>query len=214
MRIGNGNPLCPNVGWETFENNNPVNVPVIVASNEWDINNVMPVTRAQVGGSITEKFVLIDNRYENGYEKKLEGYHRIWDITKLRDMAICGFYVDGGKGPSFFQRMLSGEIIQNPEFGIESFVVGQWAGGKEDSADDYAADLYSRLDWEFYEETGGNDVAKIKGMMGCKSKEMCTPLSRNATEMGVGKFRLSDDATERYGSTDISCKATPSSPCD
>jgi len=205
--------LCESRGWEPFPDNNAVNVPVI-AVNNWNTNSVTPVIRAQPGGDITERFVLIDNEKDSRNEKMI-GYHRVWDITLLRDMAICGFYVKG-KGPSFFQRMLQGaETIQNPYFGIESFVVGQWAGGAEDKGGNYAADSYSRLDWEFYSGLT-NDVTKIKGMMGCKSREMCTGpgYSSNATLIGVGRFRLSDDAVSRYWSTLISCKNTPAALCD
>ena len=208
-------PGCPASGWVPVPaslGSNRVDVPVIVATN-WHTTDVTPVTRAQPGGSVTDYFVLIDNEKE-GRDEKMIGYHRVWDITYLRDMAICGFYVSG-RGPSFFQRMLSGaENIINPDFGIESFVVGQWAGGAEDKEGDHAADLYSRLDWEFYKGLEGNDVSRIKGMMGCKSKGMCIVSNLNATKIGVGKFRLSDDAAARYGAEDISCKATPSSPCD
>ena len=198
---------CIDRGWETFLGNNPVHVPVIAATN-WHTNDVTAVTRAQASGSITDRFVLIDNENE-GSADKMDGYHRVWDITSLRDMAICGFYVKG-IGPSFFQRMLTGaENIPNPEFGIESFVVGQWAGG----AIDQGRDPYSRLDWEFYHSPPftGNGISMIKGMMGCKSKEMCS--TDNATKIGLGHFRLTDDATSRYMSTLISCKATPSAPC-
>ena len=197
-------PNCKDNGWEFFQNNNPVDVPVI-AVNNWNTNDVTPVTRAQAGDDITEQFVLIDNEKESKGEK-MDGYHRVLDITRLRDMAICGFYVKG-KGPSFFQRMLAGNVIQNPDFGIESFVVGQWAGGALDQDND----IYSRLDWEFYTDVTGNDVPKIKGMMGCKSKEMCG--GANATEIGVGKFRLSRDAIQRYKLEDIYCKDQGASPC-
>ncbi|MFA6327846.1 MAG: hypothetical protein WCY41_00175 [Candidatus Micrarchaeia archaeon] len=200
---------CTETGWELF--GNIVDVPVIAVTN-WDTKNVTPVTRAQAGGGkITEYSVLIDNEKESKDDKRT-GYHRVWDVTSLRDMAICGFYVEGN-GPSFFQRMLTGaERINNQYFGIESFVVGQWAGGAIDKEDNYAADQYSRLDWEFYQGLEGNSVAKVKGMMGCKSKEMCS--TKNATEMGLGHFRLSDEAATRYLSEDISCKATPSAPCE
>ena len=202
-------PSCTEGIWETFSNNNNVNVPVIVVNN-WNTANVTPVTTEQIGGPKTERFVLIDNGNEDSSLKR-EGYHRVWDITKLRDMAICGFYVKG-IGPSFFQRMQEGaESISNPQLGIESFVIGQWAGG----AIDQSRDINSRLDWEFYKGVTGNNVPKIKGMMGCKSKEMCKPSNLNATQIGVGKFRLSNDAITRYLSTNISCPAaTQSAPCD
>ena len=212
-------PGCTDTGWGTFLGNNPVNVPVIVATN-WNTTDVTAVTRAQASGSITDYFVLIDNEKVNSADK-MQGYHRIWDLTNLRDMAICGFYVRGS-GPSFFQRMLTGaENIQNPEpgFGIESFVVGQWAGGAMDSDGGYAADSYSRLDWEFYKSTDTKDAMnaqKMKGMMGCKSKEMCTGPSdkSNATTVGLGRFRLSGEAAARYAAKLISCEATQSSSCN
>jgi len=213
MKRTEAGPGCPATGWEQFSpGNNRVDVPVIVATN-WHTTDVTPVTRAQPGGSITDYYVLIDNE-QGSRDEKMTGYHRVWDITRLRDMAICGFYVSSS-GPSFFQRMLSGaENIKNPDLGIESFVVGQWAGGAEDRGGNYAADLYSRLDWEFYQGLGGNDVSRIKGMMGCKGRDMCVISNLNATKIGVGKFRLSDDAAARYGAEAISCKATPSAPCD
>ena len=200
---------CPPATEWYPSNVNDVGVPVIVPSNEWDINKVMEVNRAQADGTMkTDRFALIDNRYENPDQKKLDGYHKIWDITKLRDMAICGFYVKG-KGPSFFQRMLAGaETISNLDLGIESFVVGQWAGG----AMDQGSDSYSRLDWEFYGPAPESNVNKIKGMMGCKSKEMCT--ADNATTMGLGKFRLSQDGESRYGSADISCSVGQAAQCN
>ncbi|MCX6771651.1 MAG: hypothetical protein NTX79_06360 [Candidatus Micrarchaeota archaeon] len=212
-------PGCAGTGWELFPpGNNPVDVPAI-AVNNWNMSDVTPVTRALASGDITDHYVLIDNTYELPEDKmKADAYHRVWDITSLRDMAICGFYVKG-KGPSFFQRMLTGaEYIQNPDpgFGIESFVVGQWAGGAEDKGGDYAADLYSRLDWEFYQSYQGTNTGdlmtaqRIKGMMGCKSKEMCD--AKNATTIGLGHFMLTDDATARYLSTLISCKETPAAP--
>ena len=195
--------------WHTFPNNNPVNVPVIVAGNGWDISKVTEVSKAQDDGTMrTDRFVLVDNAYESPGDKKLDGYHRIWDMTPLRDMAICGFYVKG-VGPSFFQRMLSGaQTISNHDLGIESFVVGQWAGG----ALDQSSDVNSRLDWEFYSNPQPFGNAKIKGMMGCKSKDMCD--ADNATKVGVGHFTLSTDAVSRYLADNVSCRATGQiSPC-
>jgi len=206
MRKRDGPTCTKPKAWESFSNNNPVSVPVIAASG-WKMNDVTAVTREMEDGPVTERFVLIDNA-KAGSGEKMTGYHRIWDITRLRDMAICGFYVEGD-GPSFFQRMLEGAPSQRSTFGIESFVVGRWAGG----ADDKNIDIYSRLDWEFYSKKTGNGVPKIKGMMGCKNKEMC--IGDVAADIGLGHFRLSDDAAKRYGSELISCGAPPSSaPCD
>ncbi|MFA5929353.1 MAG: hypothetical protein WC861_00560 [Candidatus Micrarchaeia archaeon] len=211
-----GGPGCAETAWSTFSpGNNPVNVPVIVV-NGWNTDNITSVARADVGNiDVVDHYVLIDNEYENRDHKR-EGYHRVWDITRLRDMAICGFYVKG-EGPSFFQRMLAGaESIPNPQLGIEGFVVGRWAGGADDPEGDYAADLDSRLDWEFYDTDHGNDV-KIKGMMGCKSKEMCagTGANSNATTLGVGHFRLTGISATRYNVTGISSSnAAQHAPCE
>jgi len=203
---------CPDdTGWYLFPPyNNPVTVPVIVAGGNFNANyqNMMKVYRAGEGGTTNvERYLLIDNKNDMP-SGKMEGYHRIWDITKLRDMSICGFYVKGDGGPSFFQRMLANsQYISNNNFGIESFVVGKWAGGADDTAGTYAADLYSRLDWEFYKSTGGSSInaLRIKGMMGCKSEEMCKMSNTNATTVGVGKFRLSNPAINRYGLGEIAC---------
>lgn len=204
MRREFGGP-CGDTGWEIYDNE--VEVPVIVASGQFDLNSITEVAKDEGGYQSSERYVLIDNEYE-GRSMKMEGYHRIWDITALRDMAICGFYVKGN-GPSFFQRMLAGAPMNNDELGIESFVVGQWAGGAEDQGHDGL----SRLDWEFYGSGGGFMPPKIKGMMGCKSKEMCG--SDDAAKWGVGHFRLSlDDAAERYGLMDIYCRDGGASPCE
>jgi hypothetical protein len=204
MKRESGGP-CGDTGWEIYDNK--VEVPVIVASGQFDLNSVTEVVKDAGDYETSEQYVLIDNEYESR-DMKMDGYHRIWDITALRDMAICGFYIHG-KGPSFFQRMLAGEPIGNSELGIESFVVGRWAGGAGDMDND---DL-SRLDWEFYGSGGGFNPPRIKGMMGCKSKEMCS--SDDAVKMGVGHFRLSrDDAVERYGLLGIYCRDSGASPCE
>jgi hypothetical protein len=86
-------------------------------------------------------------------------------------------------------------------------VVGRWAGGADDRAPENPDHpYYSRLDWEFYHPINGNDnaVPRIKGMPGCKSFEMCG-FDTNATELGVGRFKLSNDAVSRYGLGNITC---------
>ena len=179
--------------WEIY--NNEVDVPVIVPSGNFNLeDDVAKVVRKVEGSDKTEQYLLIDNQYE-GRNSKMSGYHRIWDITALRDMAICGFYVHDpdSASPSFFQRMVANsQYLKSKELGIESFVVGKWAGGADD---DPGSDLSSRLDWEFY-SSGVWNPPKIKGMMGCKSEEMCS--SDDAVKIGVGHFRLSQNAIKRY----------------
>ena len=195
---------------------NQVSVPMIQTGSTW-LGSVQSVTRNGMPVP-TQQFVLIDNE-KTGPIDKQSGYHRIWDITALRDMTVCGFYVNGA-GPSFFQRMVAGaESLSSPNLGIESFLVGQWAGG----ADDQDNDKLSRLDWEFYQAINDPsklalvdpNAMKIKGMPGCKNTEMCSSAS-NATSKGVGRFKLSQDAISRYSMENIKCAKTAtddSSPC-
>jgi len=187
-------------------------LPVMVSGSGW-LAQIPEVSREGMDPE-KQKFALIDNGYAEP-SKQRQGYHRIWDITRIRDMSICAFYVQG-TGPSFFQRMLAhslwGAPINNPDLGIESFLVGTWAGGNDDQANDGR----SRLDWEFYSSEILPQPAKAKGMMGCKSFSMCG--GQNATKVGVGHFRLSQNATNRYGLDKISCKQSNSidegSPCE
>lgn len=191
---------------------NEVDVPMIAASGDWSTNRSKIPRVFREGMPVqNQSFVLLDNEFATP-ERIRQGYHRIWDTTLLRDMAICGFYVQGVplSGPSFFQRMLANSYasapIHNPDLGIESFLVGRWAGGK----DDQTFDSHSRLDWEFYPDV--QPSSKIKGMPGCKNFAMCS--GTNATTEGVGKFRLSHNAAARYGLNGIACQASASSPCD
>ncbi len=188
-----------------------INVPFIAASGNFGANlSKIPIVNRTGMPDESQQFVLFDNQYETASQKQ-QGHHRIWDITRLRDMLICGHYVKG-IGPSFFQRMLANsEDIKNEELGIETFLAGKWAGGADDQDNDYR----SRLDWEFYREMNG--YTRIKGMPGCKSKQMCTLSNQNATEVGIGKFKLSIDAIKRYDLGEIACQSSgpiTSSPCD
>jgi len=175
---------------------------LVISSNQTD--NIHWVHRA---GIVSQQYALIDNTHTRHTEQALTDYHRLWDVTKIRDMAICGFYVHEPTAPSFFQRMLLNPFASTRQsiYGIESFVVGKWAGGKDDLIGDHP--LYSRLDREFF--TGSffpSQLYKIKGMMGCKSTEMCAGgAGNNATQDGVGVFRLGPGAISDYGLDEIAC---------
>ena len=201
---GSNLPLdCPDAtNPERFSNN--VSIPFIAVSGTsfyGNLNTVPNITNDAVFPN--GKFLLFDNEHENGplYADKQNGYHRIWDITKIRDMSVCGFYVQNS-GPSFFQRMLTAsESINNSVLGIETFVIGQWAGGASDTSFNNVANTYSRLDWEFYQQTVGS---RIKGMSGCKDSYMCSN-NTNVTNLGIGRFKLTPDAISRYGLDKIIC---------
>ncbi|MEM4348769.1 MAG: hypothetical protein QXN37_04350 [Candidatus Anstonellaceae archaeon] len=205
VEVNDRGPGCTPVAPYIYTNE--INVPFVVASAEWSSNrSKIPTVRRE--GLQDQTFVLIDNEIDDK-ERKRQGYHRIWDITKLRDMAICGFYIRG-EGPSFFQRMLAAGInYRNSVLGIESFLVGTWAGGK----DDMNSDDRSRLDWEFYSSVSPQ-IFKIKGMMGCKDRNMCS--TDSAVREGVGHFRLSKNASDRYILQNIACgyPGIPSARCD
>ncbi|MDE1798044.1 MAG: hypothetical protein KGH63_01400 [Candidatus Micrarchaeota archaeon] len=162
----------------------------------------------------------------------------LWDMTGPRDMAICGFYVKSQFGPSYLQRYTqqppylyrfytSGTGYSSLSQGIESFVVGKWAGGALDNnAQDqspYDSDeTRARVDYLFYQ--GPTDDSPRcngffeKGLPGCKSFPMCTATDTSTAQKpqsprgtSVGRFSLTPggDATgqgpmERYGLTQIS----------
>lgn len=199
-------PGCTNRGPEVYDKK--VNLPVSVVTN-WGTAAIPTVHRAGATPE-NQQFILLDNEHPAGGASPQmgDGYHRVWDITRLRDMEICGFYVHDTvrPAPSFFQRMLLG--APNPQYaslplGIESFVAGQWAGGKIDFESGQAAmDSRSKLDFEFYSSSPPASY-KIKGMPGCKYEDMCKLSNTNATEVGIGKFRLGSESSFRYGAESI-----------
>lgn len=220
-----------------------VYVPVMVTSDSAWLNGLkakQPIKRSSGGQTefedeqSTQYFVLFDNTATNPLDQLRREdpyYHRIWDVNALRDMATCGFYVAPGESapnqgiaPSFFQRLVDDETLRSSMFGIESFVVGQWAGGKEDPNRDNT-DKYSRIDWEFYSPSPPEGI-KMKGMPGCKYRTTdnvlgCTPPSGGAEDkvltQGVGRFRLSEgtgsNAMARYAAQLVSCNAQNSAEC-
>jgi len=160
---------------------------MLVDGNSW-INNIPKINNTA--------YVLINNEKNNIEGDILGNYkHHLVDMTRIRDMAICGFYLESSDAPSFFQRMVNSNNLKSP-FGIESFVIGTWAGGNNSKS----LDERSRLDWKFYSSVLGK---KIKGMMGCKNKQMCS--SNLPIDYSVGFFRLGDDDIIRYGLENVSC---------
>lgn len=123
------------------------------------------------------------------FELKYEGASA-YDMEKLRDATVCAYYLPSEAGPSYAQRLSAGALTLNSTFGMETFLVGKWAGGMDASS----YDIYSRLDREFFLKVEG---PKIRGLAGCKSAGMCaTSVGENAP---LGHFRLSAQALEEYG---------------
>ena len=124
----------------------------------------------------------------------------IWNLNGPRDMAICGYYVASANGPSYLKRftsfMTQASAPYSPGMGIESFVVGKWAGGADDplaTSDPFASsETFSRLDYQFYAyvATWGNACQGlfIKGMPGCRDSETCA--SEGPRVNATGRFAI------------------------
>jgi hypothetical protein len=115
----------------------------------------------------------------------------VFDMEKLRDFARCSYYIVNPAAPSFLQRMFKDGYKYSSPNGIETFLIGKYAGGT------YTGDMdgLSRVDGDFFNGVSGE---KIRGMPGCKDPQMC-----NNPNSDVGHFALSDGAMEYYlGITD------------
>ncbi|RKY23235.1 MAG: hypothetical protein DRP79_09545 [Planctomycetota bacterium] len=121
------------------------------------------------------------------------GYHELWNIENLREMAMCESYVrdDDGLAPSFFQRMIDdGEDLKGGNLSLESFVTGRWA-----------VNDYSKVDYEYAQSISISTDNYLKGMPGNKMQSQVTDASSP-----IGHFGLSSSAINRYGLTDtIEC---------
>ncbi|MEW5996231.1 MAG: hypothetical protein AB1657_01405 [Candidatus Micrarchaeota archaeon] len=115
----------------------------------------------------------------------------VYDVEKLRDFTRCSYYVvHADAAPSFLQRLLVNGYERTSPIGLETLVVGRWAGG----ADNPGWNDYSRVDREFF---GNVEGEKIRGMPGCKDWYMCA--DRDALVSDVGSFRLgTPESTEFY----------------
>ncbi|HSB47452.1 MAG TPA: hypothetical protein VLD37_05540 [Candidatus Bilamarchaeum sp.] len=116
----------------------------------------------------------------------------LYEVEVLRDFVMCGYYTHNPKAPSYLQRLLNDTYARSSaEFGIESFVVGNYAN-------DYDAyDLSSRLDRELF--NGSISGIKIRGLPGCRNFATC------ADSPVTGIFAVSDDTKTDYGLDQIAC---------
>lgn len=122
-------------------------------------------------------------------ERKNDNPGAIFDIENLRDFTRCSFYiVNADKAPSFLQRLLVNGYKRTSPIGIETTLVGKWAGG----IDNPGWNEYSRVDREFFDRVPGE---KIRGMPGCKDWYMCTD---DPMVSDVGNFRFSGESAEFY----------------
>jgi hypothetical protein len=116
----------------------------------------------------------------------------LFDIEKIRDFVMCGYYTYNPNAPSYLQRLMADPYSHSStEFGIETFVVGAYAG-------DYTVyGTNSRLDRELFND----DVegVKVRGLPGCKNFATCSdsPIT--------GIFAVSNDTGDSYGLDQITC---------
>ena len=107
----------------------------------------------------------------------------------------------------------TGLNVNSSAYGIETMLMGRWAGGADDPGvgATFDDDNRPRVDWEFYSSTNfpPATVYKIKGMAGCRSLQMCSGSNTTAITDAIGKFRLTSDDVARYGLTDIACGLKP-----
>jgi len=106
-------------------------------------------------------------------KKKNMATARFLGIEGLRDQFICDYYYKTGMGPNFLQRMLvEGYSMADPDNGITSMYVE-----KEFLGDGMEYNGYSSADFEFMRmfnsRSPGGDLVVVRGMPGCKSRDVC-----------------------------------------
>jgi hypothetical protein len=127
-----------------------------------------------------------------------------YNMESLRDFTVCGYYTNNVNAPSFLQRMLDAPYSRSDKYGIETFLVGSYIGGKNVSGLTISAkplkNELSRVDSDVYNDVTGT---KIRGMPGCKNALQC------GADSPVGQFALSDLSATRYSSTALKCSSGP-----
>lgn len=143
------------------------------------------------------------------------------DMNGPRDMAICGYYVPSENGPSYLKRFTNPAVwggtpysyVGGKRLGIESMVVGKWAGGADDpkatgtasgwtiNSATSSSEFFSRVDYQFYRPyiTSQKCIGLfIKGMPGCKDGTVCAPSNTSAVTEAAGRFAFDSDPRDRY----------------
>ncbi len=180
-------------GTPDFQTKNAKAHALIITRSEFDGNTGGKPFVSGSGnfGDLEGKNVLITT-YESGDTHK----YRIYDIENLRSLSSCQLYIKNPDAPSFLQRFLEGGEYMHDQYGIETFLVGTAFGGKDDTEElRETHDSWTRADYLYLRE----DVSgqRVKGMSGCKTKEMCD--SEEAITTGPGHFRLDIVHLQAYG---------------
>ncbi|MCC7552621.1 hypothetical protein KO317_03060 [Candidatus Micrarchaeota archaeon] len=161
-------------------------------------------------GELSDKrFVLINN--ENDHDVSASdafyGFHELWDLNDLREMIMCGAYIETNEsdiyGPSFFQRMIEEPWeLDSDNFGLETFLVGPYAGGYHNPDKDNLC----QLDRNFARDRSGEHM--IKGMPGCNSFDMTSTYMDSddpVVTVGTGHFTITNEIMQQYGLERITC---------
>lgn len=192
-------------------NNYHLGLPEVLISSEINANDLCGPNLA-TGNRDCKSPTTSPDPLERKQSLEINGYSasKIWDLTGPRDMALCGFYVKSANSASYSQRFTyfwpqfdqSQYRYSRLNFGIESFVVGKWAGGAEDGcAIDKSVfkpiETFSRLDYQFYaDDYNGAEApictgAFVKGLPGCKNAQDCNNPNGPLLN-GTGRFALSN----------------------
>jgi len=138
-----------------------------------------------------------DPENKNSADAALTG---VFDIEDLRDYTMCGYYIHSEKSPSYLQRFFGDAYSRNhTEFGIETFLIGEYVTDYCPECNTFDFSQYSALDREMF-----NEVDKdwnIRGMAGCKNADMCS----STVEPTPGQFGLTEISIDDYVLDDIDC---------
>lgn len=134
----------------------------------------------------TNKCILFVNRFSfedviSNPDNKRSAETSLYGIEKLRDFALCGYFINNPAGPSYPQRLLiNGYERQDPEFGIDTFLVGEYVYQNTPDIDNLG-----KVDKELFTNENGD---KIRGMPGCRNAQLCSD-----DTLLTGHFSLGDN---------------------
>jgi hypothetical protein len=120
----------------------------------------------------------------------------MFDLEKVGDFTMCGYYTNDPNAPSYLQRLLSDPYSRKDALGIETFVIGNYANDSSIYGPN-GNGVSSRLDTEIF-DTGVNGI-KVRGLPGCRSYESCSDNPQ------TGVFAISASGMQAYGLVDIAC---------
>ena len=125
------------------------------------------------------------------------GLSGLYNLEKVRDFTMCGYYTQNPDAPSYLQRLLSDPYSKkDANLGIETFVIGNYANDSNVYGPN-GNGVSSRLDTELF-DTSVKGI-KIRGLPGCKSYDTC------ADNPQTGIFAISNTGETDYGLANIAC---------